>query len=139
MKRTQTGIPKPANDGISTTESATEDRGIPTPTTRAVPQVEDMEAANDTNAGGIRDARMLTKYERIKVVGVRAEQLSRGAEPFVPVPDKDPNFDPCIIAERELDQGVLPFIVVRRDTTTDSKILIKLATSSTTGQHSKRA
>lgn len=61
----------------------------------------------------IRDVYALTKFERIKVIGERAEELARGAQPFVDVPEVDPAFDPTTIAERELDQGKLPFIVDR--------------------------
>lgn len=57
----------------------------------------------------------LTKYERTKIIGMRAEQLARGAEPFVPpvAPDGG-RFDACELAERELEARVLPFIIVRR-------------------------
>jgi DNA-directed RNA polymerase subunit K/omega len=60
----------------------------------------------------------LTKYERVHVVGMRAEQLARGMQAFVPLPEpvrgasaNDLFYD---IAERELDQNKLPFIVVRQ-------------------------
>jgi len=60
----------------------------------------------------------LTKYERVHVVGMRAEQLARGMQAFVPLPEpvrgasaNDLFYD---IAERELDQHKLPFIVVRQ-------------------------
>jgi DNA-directed RNA polymerase subunit K/omega len=55
---------------------------------------------------------VLTKYERAKVVGMRAEQLARGMEPLVPVPADEP-FDPEEVARRELLAGRLPFVVVR--------------------------
>ena len=54
----------------------------------------------------------LTKYEKIKVVGIRAEQLVRGMQPLVPVTDAA-TFDPCVVAEQELAAGVLPFIIKR--------------------------
>jgi DNA-directed RNA polymerase subunit K len=65
-------------------------------------------------------ARRLTKYERTQVVGMRAEQLARGAQPFVDVsvanntaPDGGASvyYD---IAERELEAHRLPFVVVRK-------------------------
>ena len=55
--------------------------------------------------------RVLTKYERAKVIGMRAEQLSRGAQCFV---DIDPSgFDAYELAERELAARAIPFVVVR--------------------------
>ena len=54
----------------------------------------------------------LTKYEHVKTVGVRAEQLVRGAQPFIPMDPAVP-FNACDIAERELLAGKLPFIIVR--------------------------
>jgi DNA-directed RNA polymerase subunit K/omega len=55
---------------------------------------------------------ILTKYELTKVIGMRAEQLARGAEPLVNV-DAFEAFDPISIAERELAARKLPFIVQR--------------------------
>jgi len=60
----------------------------------------------------------LTRYERTQVIGIRAEQLARGALAFVdtPVPSADSHAPPVSmydIAERELAAGKLPFIVVR--------------------------
>jgi len=64
------------------------------------------------------DSYRLTKYERTHVIGLRAEQLARGAQAFVDVEatssstvDSDIFYN---IAERELDQKKLPFIVVRQ-------------------------
>ena len=56
----------------------------------------------------------LTRYERTHVIGIRAEQLARGALAFVEVPsDTERSFSLYEIAERELAAGKLPFIVVR--------------------------
>ena len=57
----------------------------------------------------------LTKYERTKVVGMRAEQLARGAQPFVDavVEGTGAKFDPCEVAERELLSRKLPFYITR--------------------------
>jgi DNA-directed RNA polymerase subunit K/omega len=55
---------------------------------------------------------LLTKYERARVLGVRAKQLEDGAEPFVDtVPEK--MIDSYHIAEYELKQKKLPFIIRR--------------------------
>ncbi len=50
-----------------------------------------------------------TRYERARIVGARALQISRGAPPLI---DVDTN-DPVTVASEELDRGVLP-ITVRR-------------------------
>ena len=55
---------------------------------------------------------MLTKYEKAKIIGVRHQQLMRGARPMINqwkelLPDYGK------IAERELKQKKLPFIIVR--------------------------
>jgi DNA-directed RNA polymerase subunit K/omega len=53
----------------------------------------------------------LTKYERIQVIGMRSEQIARGAQIMVQREDADTPYE---IAERELSSGVMPFVVVRR-------------------------
>lgn len=53
----------------------------------------------------------LTKYERVKIIGLRAEQIQRGATPYVEF-DKE-NFNPIDIAIKELDARKLPFMVCR--------------------------
>ena len=53
----------------------------------------------------------LTKYEKARVLGVRCKQISNGADPFIEVP---PNMiNGMLIAEKELLQKVLPFIIRR--------------------------
>ena len=54
---------------------------------------------------------ILTKYEKVKIIGLRMEQLQRGASPYVPF-DKD-NFNPNLIAHMELEQRKLPFMICR--------------------------
>jgi DNA-directed RNA polymerase subunit K/omega len=60
----------------------------------------------------------LTKYERTHVIGIRAEQLARGAQAFVdlppPVHGMSANSVYFSIAERELDEHRLPFLIVRK-------------------------
>lgn len=53
----------------------------------------------------------LSKYERTRVLGQRAKQLNSGSKPFVPVPDSI--IDGFIIAEMELVQKRIPFIIQR--------------------------
>ena len=56
------------------------------------------------------DGKALSKYERTHVIGVRAEQLARGAQAFVDAP---PDASAIDIAEREFAAGRMPFIVKR--------------------------
>jgi DNA-directed RNA polymerase subunit K len=51
-----------------------------------------------------------TRYERARIIGARALQISMGAPPLV---EMDTN-NPVKIARHELESGVLP-ITVRRD------------------------
>jgi DNA-directed RNA polymerase subunit K/omega len=53
----------------------------------------------------------LTQNVRAAIIGIRAEQLSKGAPLFIPVP-KDTD-DVRVFAERELDQRKTPFIIKR--------------------------
>lgn len=53
----------------------------------------------------------LTKYEKTKIIGTRSKQLSDGADPFIKVPDNI--IDSTVIAELELEQKKIPFIVKR--------------------------
>lgn len=54
---------------------------------------------------------ILSKYERTKIIGVRAKQLNNGAIPFVNVPENI--MDGLIIAEQELREKKIPFIIKR--------------------------
>ena len=53
----------------------------------------------------------LTKYERTRIIGQRIKQLNTGAEPFIKVTTSI--IDNSIIAQMELDQKKLPFIIRR--------------------------
>jgi DNA-directed RNA polymerase subunit K/omega len=53
----------------------------------------------------------LTKYERARILGQRAKQIETGASPFVKVPEDI--IDSYLIAEMELQQGRIPFIIRR--------------------------
>lgn len=53
----------------------------------------------------------LTKYEKARILGERAKQLNAGGKPFVNV---DPSIlDGYLIAEKELNEKKLPFIIKR--------------------------
>lgn len=53
----------------------------------------------------------LTVYEKTKLIGMRANQLSQGAAPFIKVPDYVKNVKE--IARMELEQKRLPYIIKR--------------------------
>jgi DNA-directed RNA polymerase I, II, and III subunit RPABC2 len=55
---------------------------------------------------------ILSKYERVKILGMRAEQLQRGAQPLVDI-SKFRDISPLNIAKRELEERKLPFIICR--------------------------
>jgi DNA-directed RNA polymerase I, II, and III subunit RPABC2 len=55
---------------------------------------------------------ILTKYERVKIIGLRSEQLQRGADPYVPIDNKI-DFNPRDIAIEELKNNKLPFMLRR--------------------------
>jgi len=53
----------------------------------------------------------LTKYEKARIIGVRAKQINMGAKIFIEV---DPKIiDGAVIAEKELYQRKIPFIIRR--------------------------
>jgi len=54
----------------------------------------------------------LTRYERARIIGIRAFQLEFGIPPLVP-PEKVGSTDPLAIARYEVDNGVLPLSVYR--------------------------
>lgn len=59
---------------------------------------------------------VFTKYERARILGARALQLSMDAPVLMKIPDEmlsNLNFDPLRIAETELDGGVLPISIKR--------------------------
>ncbi len=51
----------------------------------------------------------LTRYEKAKIIGIRALQLYYGAPPLIKTKFKDP----MKIAEEEMEKGVLPIEVIR--------------------------
>jgi DNA-directed RNA polymerase subunit K/omega len=54
---------------------------------------------------------ILSKYEKTRVLGLRISQLNEGAKPLTSV--KNHIIDNHIIAEKELDEKLLPFIIMR--------------------------
>jgi DNA-directed RNA polymerase subunit K/omega len=58
-----------------------------------------------------RSVPFLTQYERTKIIGMRANQLSQGARPYIDVPEY--MTDVGEIARLELKERRLPFLVRR--------------------------
>jgi DNA-directed RNA polymerase subunit K/omega len=54
---------------------------------------------------------ILTKYERVRILGERARQLSLGAKPMI---HGVAHLDPKEVAKMELKQGVMPLIIERQ-------------------------
>ena len=52
----------------------------------------------------------LTRFEKARLLGARAIQISMGARPLVEIKD---SLDPIDIAYEELKAGVLPLDVIR--------------------------
>ena len=58
-----------------------------------------------------RTVPFLTKFEKARIIGLRAKQINNGCEPFVDVP---PNMiEGLTIAEKELEEKNVPFIIRR--------------------------
>lgn len=55
---------------------------------------------------------ILSKYEKTKIIGLRVAQLNKGAEPYVTLKTKL-IMDNSLIAEKELHEKRLPFIIMR--------------------------
>lgn len=54
----------------------------------------------------------LTRFEKARIIGIRALQISLGAPILIPLEETE-NLDAIRIAERELETGVLPIVIVR--------------------------
>lgn len=52
----------------------------------------------------------MTKYERVRIIGDRAKQLSLGAKPMIKGVE---NMDPKDVAKLELQHKVIPLIIIR--------------------------
>lgn len=53
---------------------------------------------------------ILSKYEKTKLIGLRVTQINKGSEPYV---TSKSILDPSLIAERELKEKKIPFIIKR--------------------------
>jgi len=52
----------------------------------------------------------ITKYEKTRILGVRATQLSNGAKPMTQIGNLR---DPLKIAEKEYKEGTIPISIIR--------------------------
>jgi DNA-directed RNA polymerase I, II, and III subunit RPABC2 len=55
---------------------------------------------------------ILSKYEKTKILGLRVAQLNKGSAPYVPLKHST-ILDNSLIAEKELKEKKLPFIIMR--------------------------
>lgn len=54
---------------------------------------------------------ILTKYEKTRILGIRTKQLNNGATPYINI--KENILDNYLIAQMELEQKKIPFIIAR--------------------------
>ena len=55
----------------------------------------------------------LTKYEKARIIGARALQISKNSPILIPTENLEGETDPIAIAEKELRAGKIPFIIRR--------------------------
>lgn len=58
--------------------------------------------------------RRLTKFEKARIIGLRALELSLGAPPLIPVDQNGGRMGTIEIAKREVEKKILPLIIGRR-------------------------
>mmetsp|Transcript_58408 Transcript_58408/g.169130 ORF Transcript_58408/g.169130 Transcript_58408/m.169130 type:complete len:119 (+) Transcript_58408:98-454(+) len=71
---------------------------------------EDQEGKSKPADGPRKTTPYLTKYERARILGARALQISMNAPVMV---ELDGETDPLLIAEKELTERMIPFIIRR--------------------------
>lgn len=63
----------------------------------------------------------VNRFERARIIGARALQISSGAPILVPV-EPEEALDPIRVAEKEFESGIIPITVLRSESgTTDEK------------------
>ena len=72
---------------------------------------EDPERTQGTESKERISTPFMTKYERARILGTRAMQISRNAPVFVELEPHET--DPLLIAEKELREKKIPFIIRR--------------------------
>lgn len=69
----------------------------------------------ETKASETKTPDYLTKFEEIKILGIRSMQLRNNAHPTVAIEPQDySRLEPIDVARMELRERMLPFIVRRR-------------------------
>ncbi|MEM2608237.1 MAG: DNA-directed RNA polymerase subunit K [Thermoproteota archaeon] len=58
--------------------------------------------------------RKLTKFEKARIIGLRALELSLGAPPLIPVDQNGERMSTIEIAKQEVERKALPLIIGRR-------------------------
>ncbi len=64
----------------------------------------------------MKQSEKLTKYEKARIIGARAMQISMGAKMLINLSETDLEklgYDPIAIAKKEFEAGVIPIDVVR--------------------------
>lgn len=59
---------------------------------------------------------LFTKYEKARIIGARALQISMGAPILISLKEEDfkkMRYDPIEISEREFEKGILPITIKR--------------------------
>lgn len=54
-----------------------------------------------------------TRFEKARIIGARALQISMGAPPLIELPED--LIDPVDIAIKEYEKGIIPISVIRED------------------------
>lgn len=59
-------------------------------------------------------SKKLTKFEKARIIGLRALELSLGAPPLIPIDQDGDEISTTEIAKQEVERKVLPLIIGRR-------------------------
>ncbi len=59
--------------------------------------------------------REYTRYEKARIIGARALQISLGAPTMLKLEEKDYQLDPIDLAIKEFEKGVIPISVIREE------------------------
>ncbi|MFW5927580.1 MAG: DNA-directed RNA polymerase subunit K [Thermoplasmatota archaeon] len=59
--------------------------------------------------------REYTRYEKARIIGARALQISLGAPTMIKLEDSDADLDPIDLAIKEFEKGVIPISVIREE------------------------
>ena len=73
-----------------------------------------MSAAINTQQSQRQTPPYLTKFERARVIGARAQQLAMGAPPNISIQTAGGALDPLLVARQELEEKKIPMIIRRR-------------------------